>query len=41
MEDAQKLNENIKGLYPESFATDLNHLAKKLSDLIGKRMFDI
>lgn len=40
MEDAQKLNENIKGLYPESFATDLNHLAKKLSDLIGKRMFD-
>lgn len=41
MEDAQKLNENISGLYPESFATDLNHLAKKLSDLIGKRMFDI
>lgn len=41
MEDAQKLNENIRGLYPESFATDLNHLAKKLSDLIGKRMFDI
>lgn len=41
MEDAQKLNDNIHGLYPESFATDLNHLAKKLSDLIGKRMFDI
>lgn len=41
MEDAQLLNENIHGLYPESFATDLGHLAKKLSDLIGKRMFDI
>ena len=41
MEAAQKLNDNIRGLYPESFATDLNHLAKKLSGLIGKRMFDI
>jgi hypothetical protein len=40
MEDAQKLNENIRGLYPESFAADLNHLAKKLSDLVGKRMFE-
>lgn len=39
MADARKLNQNIRTLYPESFATDLAHLAKKLSEIIEKRLY--
>ncbi len=40
MELANLLNVNLRTLYPESFATDIDHLAKKLAKVLEKYLFD-
>ncbi len=40
MELANLLNIKMKTLYPESFATDIDHLAKKLAKVLEKYLYD-
>ena len=40
MELANLLNYNLRALYPESFATDIDHLAKKLAKVLEKYLYD-
>lgn len=40
MELANLLNLKMKALYPESFATDIDHLAKKLAKVLEKYLYD-
>lgn len=40
MELANLLNFKLKKLYPESFATDIDHLAKKLAKVLEKYLYD-
>ena len=40
MDLANLLNRNLKALYPESFATDIDHLAKKLAKVLEKYLYD-
>lgn len=40
MDEANLLNSKLKKLYPESFATDIDHLAKKLSKVLEKYLYD-
>ncbi len=40
MEMANLLNIKLRALYPESFATDIDHLAKKLSKVLEKYLYD-
>ena len=40
MELANLLNYNLKALYPESFATDIDHLAKKLAKVLENYLYD-